>query len=125
MLRKGSQSIYVQTKYFADLTDLQELPRLVRARPIRDGHTLWMSWQLPPQLQHYQSFSPRKELQHVTGIFNAISVSLALVSFLSFWACSFYFTFLTANLAIHSSASRQARKLPQQPNRQEVQSSGQ
>ena len=32
----------------------EELPRLVRARPIRDGHTLWMSWQLPPQLRHYQ-----------------------------------------------------------------------
>ena len=36
----------------------QELPKLVRARPIRDGHTLWMSWQLPPQMRHYQRSLP-------------------------------------------------------------------
>lgn len=44
----------------------QELPKLVRARPIRDGHTLWMSWQLPPQMQHYQS-KPESYLSSLIG----------------------------------------------------------
>ena len=34
---------------------VEDLPRLVRVRPICDGHVLWLSWQLPSQLKHYKS----------------------------------------------------------------------
>ncbi|CAE7209563.1 Nrdc [Symbiodinium natans] len=44
----------------------KDLPRLVRVRPISDGHVLWMSWQLPSQLGHYQS-KPASYLSSLIG----------------------------------------------------------
>ncbi|CAE8727920.1 unnamed protein product, partial [Polarella glacialis] len=35
--------------------DPAQLPRLVRVRPIKDIHSLYMSWQLPSQLSQYRS----------------------------------------------------------------------
>ncbi|CAK0847367.1 unnamed protein product, partial [Prorocentrum cordatum] len=32
-----------------------QLPRLLRVRPIRDTHSLTLTWQLPPSLAHYSS----------------------------------------------------------------------
>ncbi|CAK9096568.1 Insulin-degrading enzyme (Insulin protease) (Insulinase) (Insulysin) [Durusdinium trenchii] len=44
----------------------EDLPSLVRVRPIRDGHSLWMSWQLPPQLRYYHS-KPESYLSSLIG----------------------------------------------------------
>jgi len=44
----------------------KDLPRLIKVRPIRDGHTLSMSWQLPAQLRHYQS-KPQSYLSSLIG----------------------------------------------------------
>eukprot|EP00439_Symbiodinium_sp_Y106_P086822 s125_g35.t76 len=45
---------------------VKDLPRLVRVRPICDGHVLWLSWQLPSQLKHYKS-KPESYLSSLIG----------------------------------------------------------
>lgn len=43
-----------------------QLPRLLRVRPIKDTHSLTLSWQLPPSLAHYIS-KPGGYISHLLG----------------------------------------------------------